>query len=166
MNRVQTVTQKHYRVKNPDQDPNWLHKPQTGPASAPGAPRHAQAARPRALTPRVSHAPCLPAARSCRAVPCRSPAPRASARPRAPARPCPACRARPRASARPARPSAHARAVPRAPAPAACAPARLASAQRPAQRPSAQRPAPQPTAVWFPTYCIQKNFFFFFFFFS
>ena len=45
MNRVQTVTQKHYRVKNPVQNPNWLHEPLTGPASAPGVPRRAHACR-------------------------------------------------------------------------------------------------------------------------
>ena len=39
MNRVQPVTQKHYRVKNPGQKPNWLHEPPTGPASAPEARR-------------------------------------------------------------------------------------------------------------------------------
>ena len=43
MKRVQTVTQKHYRVKNPGQKPNWLHEPPTGPASTLGAPRRARA---------------------------------------------------------------------------------------------------------------------------
>ena len=37
MNRVQMVTQKHYRVEKPGQKPNRLHEPPTGPANALGA---------------------------------------------------------------------------------------------------------------------------------
>ena len=97
MNRVQTATQKHYRVKNPGQKPNWLHEPPTGPASAPGAPRRARVGvmaspapyRGRAARPyRSLWLPCRRPQRPCRRPqrPCRSLMPRAPARPAALAR--------------------------------------------------------------------------------
>ena len=65
MNRVHTVTQKHSRVKNPGQKPNWLHEPPTGPASTPG---HAQAARPARPRPAPrAPKPSAPHAHGCRA---------------------------------------------------------------------------------------------------
>ena len=85
MNRVQTVTQKHYRVKNPGQNPNWLHEPQTGPASAPGAPRRA----PCLPMPRTLPVPAAQAPRACPVRPVR-PAPSARQPSRAPAAACPA----------------------------------------------------------------------------
>ena len=115
MNRVQTVTQKHYRVKNPGQNPNWLYEPQTGPASAPGAPRPCMAARTartgavsqqplgrvaaRAparlpLMPRAPRAPCAPAAHPARPSACSAPARDTPQRP-TPAHPAPSARLRP-----------------------------------------------------------------------
>ena len=45
MNSVYLVTQEKYRVKNQVEKPSRLHEPPTGPASAPGSPRHAHACR-------------------------------------------------------------------------------------------------------------------------
>ena len=111
MNRVHTVTQKHYRVKNPGQKPNWLHEPPTGPASAPGAPRRARlwpcCGRPGNV---VAEPPGRVAAQP--------------ARPYTPAHPLvPPVATRPRASAcaaqRPPAPSVSLPFLPRAPRPAA-----------------------------------------------
>ena len=113
MNRVQTVTQKHYRVKNLDQNPNWLHEPPTGPASAPGAPRRAcvrVVANPTPYRGRAAR-PYLSLRLSCRGAPAAVSQPHA-ARPRAPnlacpLTPCALCRAPlgalPRACRRPNR---------------------------------------------------------------
>ena len=90
MNRVHTVTQKHSRVKNPGQKPNWLHEPPTGPASAPG---HAQATpRPRACRAPAAHCRAPP-----RVLPRPTARPAAHCLPRAPTPSAPrahACRAR------------------------------------------------------------------------
>ena len=99
MNRVHTVTQKHYRVKNPGQKPNWLHEPPTGPASAPGAPRLARSWSCRGRPGRVVAEPPGPvAAQGCHVAaqparpytPAHSLVPPAAARPRAPAPRAPA----------------------------------------------------------------------------
>ena len=165
------MTQKHYRVKNPGQNPNWLHEPQAGPASAPGAPRHAQASpgrAPRAPTPCASrpHAVRLarPALACCALPPARLPrAPAPASRVRAsPVTPCSSVRARPRrARLHSARPYAPAH------SPAPARPLTLACSARPARpartRRAAQRPAPCST-----TYCsmisnlLHQIFFFFF----
>ena len=125
MNRVHTVTQKHSRVKNLGQKPNWLHEPPTGPASAPG---HAQAVHGRAHW----------ALASCRSSPSAvSPLERLPLMPRAPA-------------ARPARRSAcsaPARDTPQRPAPAHPAPARPAPSARLPCAPSAHACAPQPAQL-------------------
>ena len=139
MNRVQTVTQKHYRVKNPGQNPNWLHEPQTGPASAPGGPRHAQARPGRAPTP---CAPRLPAA----SMPCL---------PHALVRLYLAYRARPRAPSQ----SAHARAVPALPS--AC----CLRACTPSPAPSAHACAPQRPSLLLKWAVAKFHFFLYKFFF-
>ena len=136
MNRVHTVTQKHSRVKNPGQKPNWLHEPPTGPASAPG---HAQAARPARPRPAPrAPTPSAPRAHACRA--------RLLVRtPRAPCACClpPAARVRcaPRA---PARHAAHARLL-RSPSTHA-----RPAPQRPLLRTPAPLPAHQPRAQRLP----------------
>ena len=132
MNRVQTATQKHYRVKNPGQKPNWLHEPPTGPTSAPSAPRRARAsvswpAQRRivaGLPDRIAASGCCVAGPNGRvAASCRAPP---HAQPRLPARPArapSALRARLHACAcRPRTPNARS---PSAPSPSAQCPARL-----------------------------------------
>ena len=101
MNRVQTVTQKHYRVEKPGQKPNRLHEPPTGPASAPGARARAvswpaQRRIVAELPGRIAATGCRVMAPQCRIASIVSLAP--AAVPRAP---CPApLRALPRAPAR------------------------------------------------------------------
>ena len=139
MIRVQTVTQKHYRVKNPGQKPNRLHEPPTGPASTPGAPRRARAC-PCCSQPSVVSWPGCPAlSQPLGAV---SQAPTAvsqphAARPRAPSNACPLAQyalARSPSTPAPATRLRLACPAPSAqrPAPACCLHALRASCARPA----------------------------------
>ena len=113
------MTKKHYRVKNPGQNPTWLHEPQTGPTSAPGAPRPcpgrscpARSVRPTARPRRAYPCACRPLlvrpTRCCRAPAVRPylPRPLCTPTPAHRALPSPACRTPCAPSALPARPNA------------------------------------------------------------
>ena len=91
MNRVQTVTQKHYRVEKPGRKSSWVHEYPTGPACA-----HKPRARGRVVGGLAVSWPGPPAVSQlsarCRAPPASRPALRLPRAPRAcaaPQRPAP-----------------------------------------------------------------------------
>ena len=140
-----TMTQKHYRVKNPGQKPNCLHEPPTGLANAPEAPRRARARPCRGQPSAVSWLGCPVVSQPQAAV---SQAPAAVSQPhvvpapstRVPAPCAPACTPASAARLRLERPAPSARLLPvralRVPRLAACAP------RTPTYAP--QRPCPAP----------------------